>query len=150
MRAPFGFISLLLLPILLGSCVVGNTSPPSPAIPPPPAPHVDPVQLRGAESGKKQAFATWYALTPDCANAGYVTVKVAKEPLHGKIAIEPGEAYPAYPKDEDRAVCNKIKSPAMLVYYTSDAGFTGSDSVTLEAFGPMGRFWHNDYLIQVR
>jgi len=129
---------------ILASCVVVDSHGSQTNLPPP-APMV-----RGAISGKPQLFAEWYAVSPECASEGMVTVKVVKGPDHGSVKIEQGDGYPNYDKDNVRFACNKVKVPVTKVIYTSEQSYLGSDTVTLEAVGPAGRFFHNDYMINVR
>jgi len=38
----------------------------------------------------------------------------------------------------------------MVAYYTSEAGFTGTDNFSLETIFPTGGFTHQDYTMNVR
>ena len=116
-------------------------------------PGVSPSQtnlVRGAESGKKQRFANYYFTEGNCINSSLPTIKILKQPSHGQLSIEEGDAYANYPKDHPHAVCNGQKVRAMVVYYTSEAGFVGTDSLSLEVIYSNGTFMHNDYTINVR
>jgi hypothetical protein len=106
--------------------------------------------LRGAESGKKQKFNQYLFVQPDCTSSAIPTVKIVKQPSHGTITVEEGEAYPNFPKDNVRSVCNTQKIRAALAYYTSEAGFTGVDNFALEVIYPAGGFTHQDYTMNVR
>ncbi len=109
-----------------------------------------PPIAKGAESGKKQLFDTVSALNPDCTNAGEPVVTVVKPPVNGQITVEKGEAFPNFPKDNVRSACNTQKVPATLIYYTSNPGFTGIDSATIEILTPTGGLVRPVYAITVR
>jgi len=112
------------------------------------APQTTPV--RGAESGKKQRFNQYVFIQPDCSAPTLPTIKIAKQPFHGQLSIEQEEVYPNFPKDNARSACNSQKVKAMVAYYTSEAGFTGTDNFSLETIFPTGGFTHQDYTMNVR
>jgi hypothetical protein len=60
---------------------------------------------------------------------GYPTIKVAKAPHHGEVSVEEGTALADFGKDDARNVCNGKSVPATVIYYTSEPGFIGTDSV---------------------
>ncbi len=132
--------------LMLASCVVVTDK--TPAAPPQPTDAAP--QIRGAESGKRQLFASFAAVNPDCTTMGYPILKVVKPPDHGQIWIEQGTVFPNYDKDNVRSVCNGKAAPATVVYYQSDADFTGSDTVAFDRIGVAGAFGHHAYIINVR
>jgi hypothetical protein len=132
--------------LALTSCVVVSAPQSSNGGPPPPAA----PQVRGAASGVAQKFNAYYAVTPECTSAGPMTVKVVKAPEHGSLKIEDGEGYPNYDKDNVRFACNKVKVPVTQLVYTSNPNYVGQDTITLDAWGPGGRFFHQDFVINVR
>ncbi len=107
-------------------------------------------QFRGALSGAKQQIAQFTFVNPDCVTGGYPTLKVAKPPQHGQITIEEGTAYPEFAKDNVRSACNSKKVPSTLVFYTSEPGYVGSDSVALDRIGVLGAYGYHEYTINVR
>jgi hypothetical protein len=107
-------------------------------------------QIRGAVSGQKQVIVSFYATAPDCTSLGYPTLKLAKPPQHGQVSIEKGTAFAAFGKDDPRSVCNGKAVPATVIYYTSQPGFIGADSVDFERIGVAGAYGYHAYTINVR
>jgi hypothetical protein len=106
--------------------------------------------IRGAVSGRKQLIETFLAAKPDCTSPGYPTLKVAKAPQHGQVSVEQGTGVAAFPKENPRSACNGQEFPATVVYYTSEPGFTGTDSVDFERIGVAGAYGYHAYTINVR
>lgn len=107
-------------------------------------------QVRGAVSGQKQVIVSFYATAPDCTSLGYPTLKLAKPPQHGQVSIEKGAAFATFGKDDPRSVCNGKEVPATVIYYTSNPGFIGTDSVDFERIGVAGAYGYHAYTINVR
>ncbi len=107
-------------------------------------------QVRGALSGQRQLIATFYATAPDCTSLGYPTLKVAKPPQHGQVSVEQGAALATFGKDDARRVCNGKSVPATVVYYASDPGFIGADSLAFDRIGVAGAYGYHVYTINVR
>src|SRR5262249_26019473 len=105
---------------------------------------------RGAQSGKPQEIANFYATNPDCSNMGYAHVTVASPPQHGQFDIHDGETYPGFPKENIRSACNAKQVAAEIISYTSDAGFSGEDSVSIDVVQVGGGYRHFSYVIHVR
>ena len=59
-------------------------------------------------------------LNPDCSLAGSMTVKIRKEPRHGKVEIEDENAFPGYPSSSPKFHCNKVQVPMRMIYYTAE------------------------------
>ena len=106
--------------------------------------------IRGAESGKRQIINHYLTSNPDCSSNGYPNVKVTTPPEHGVVSIENGEGFPGFPKENVRSACNAKKLPAIVVYYTSQAGYAGTDKLSVECIFPEGGFTHIDYTVNVR
>jgi hypothetical protein len=88
--------------------------------------------VRGVDSNTRQVIDNYYSVEPDCSNPGYPEIKVLKMPGHGTVAVENGEAYPNFSKDNVRYECNKKKVASSQVTYESVAGFHGKDSFTIQ------------------
>jgi hypothetical protein len=131
---------------MLASCVTVNY----PTAEPRGAQAVQTQRVRGAISGQKQLIASFYATAPDCTSLGYPTLKLAKPPQHGQVSIEQGTAFAAFERNEPRSVCNGRKVPATVIYYTSEPGFIGTDSVAFERIGVAGAYGYHTYTINVR
>ena len=78
------------------------------------------------------------ALNPDCSVMGQTTVKIRKEPRHGKLEIEEENGFPYYAKDNSRFQCNNRQVPMKKIYYTAAENFSGSDKMELEGFFSSG------------
>src|SRR4051794_23978924 len=62
-------------------------------------------------------------LNPDCSLVGLTTVKVRKEPRHGKVEIENENGFSSYLSNNARFHCNKIQVPMTKIYYTSEDSY---------------------------
>ena len=96
-----------------------------------PAPKPNSV-VRGVDSGVRQIIDDYYSVTPDCGNMGYPEVRISQAPTHGTVAVENGETYPSFAKDNVRYDCNKKKIASSQVFYESSPGFHGKDSFTIQ------------------
>jgi hypothetical protein len=90
------------------------------------------VVVRGVDSGIRQVIDHYYSVEPDCSNPGYPEIKILKMAGHGTLAVENGETYPNFSKDNVRYECNKKKVAASQVLYESASGFRGKDSFTIQ------------------
>ena len=106
--------------------------------------------VRGALSGVRQQLNSFYNVNPDCTTGGYPTLKLAKAPQHGQVSVEQGMAFADYPKDNIRSACNGRSVPATLIYYMSEPGYVGADSVAFDRIGVSGGYGYHDYMINVR
>jgi hypothetical protein len=132
--------------LLLTSCVVVNTD--KAAVKQAAASEVK--EVRGALTGKRQMIAGFYNVNSACASGGYPTLKVLKGPEHGQVSVEQGVGYPNFGKDDPRSACAAKSFPGTELFYTSENGFTGSDSVTFERIGVSGGYARYEYTINVR
>ena len=78
-------------------------------------------------------------LNPDCSLAGPTTVKIRKEPRHGKIEIEDENGFPGYPSNNPRFHCNKIQVPMTKIYYTGEDNYGGKDTIESIQFDFLGK-----------
>ena len=106
--------------------------------------------VRGALSGQRQVLFSVYAIGSDCSSLGYPTLKVGKTPQHGDVTVEQGTALAGFGEGDARKVCNGRTVPATVVYYMSEAGFVGEDSVAFERIGVRGAYGYHVYIIHVR
>jgi hypothetical protein len=106
--------------------------------------------IRGAISGQRQDLGYSLLVLPDCTSGGLEDVRVVKAPEHGKVSIEQEDRIAEFNKDNVRSACNNQKFPGRVVYYTSDAGFTGTDTFAIERIAPGGWFNHHDFVVNVR
>jgi hypothetical protein len=116
------FAKLATLSLLLSACA---DTPGNPVIKPS-------TVARGVDSGTRQTIDDYYSVEPDCGNPGYPEIKILHMPAHGIVATENGATYPNFPKDNVRYECNKKKVASSEVFYTSNPGYHGRDSFTLQ------------------
>jgi hypothetical protein len=100
---------------------------------------INPVTLQKvALAGERIMIWGATALNPDCSVMGPTTVKIRKEPRHGKLEIEEESGFPHYAKDSLRSQCNTRQVPMKKIYYTAGENFAGSDQMELEGFFSSG------------
>jgi hypothetical protein len=88
--------------------------------------------VRGVDSGARQVVDNYYSVNPDCGNEGYPEIKVMQIPMHGTVAVENGDTYANFTKDNVRYECNMKKVASSQVSYESSPGFHGKDSFTIQ------------------
>jgi hypothetical protein len=91
-----------------------------------------------------------YSINPDCTSIGFTTVRVLEQPKHGKIEIENETGFTNFPARNPRAECNKRRSDGVAVIYEPEPGYTGTDSISLDAISPSGFLSKRHYAIDVR
>lgn len=104
---------------------------------------------KAVHSGQKERIAYFYALRADCESEGYPEIMVVRSPGKGSISTEQDKAYPQYTRDNTRFECDKNLAAATLVYYQSEPGFHGLDSVTIMIRFPDSTARTESYAIQV-
>lgn len=72
------------------------------------------------------------SVNPDCTSRGLNTVRVTQQPVHGTVRAEEARDFPTFPPNNIRSACNKTKVPGMALLYTPEAGFVGTDYLSLE------------------
>src|SRR5262249_47579515 len=82
---------------------------------------------RVVASSKNQRIGFFTSVTPECASAGEVEVRVTKQPEHGMVEITAATNYPNYPKENIRSKCNERKGKGMQVNYKSAEKYVGDD-----------------------
>lgn len=90
------------------------------------------IILRGVDSSTRQVVDNYYSVEPDCTNPGYPEIIVLRMPRHGTVAVQNGETYPSFSKDNVRYDCNRSKVATSQVTYESAAEFHGKDSFTIQ------------------
>jgi hypothetical protein len=92
----------------------------------------------------------YLSLNPDCTLMDYPVVKITTSPANGELFLSKGAAYPNFAASNPRSACNTKRSPAMIVEYRPNQGFTGSDSFTLDVIFPSGGERTDNYNITVK
>jgi hypothetical protein len=105
---------------------------------------------RVVPSGENRRIGFFYHLTPDCAQAGPVIVRVMKEPEHGKIEVVTVNDYPHYGKENIRSKCNAHKVKGHEIKYKSEAKYVGDDTADILVLWHTGFAWEIRYDISVR
>jgi hypothetical protein len=101
-------------------------------------------------SGGKQRVGFYTSLNPDCTMSGDITVRVTKQPEHGKVETAVVTEYVHYPKENIRSKCNQHRVKGVLVNYKAAEKYTGSDEFDLLLLYPHGTAWEIHYNISVR
>jgi hypothetical protein len=107
------------------------------------------LSSKAAHSGQKERIAYFYDLRADCESEGYPEIMVVRSPGKGSVSTEQDKAYPQYARDNPRFDCDKNLAAAILLYYQSEPGFHGRDSVTIMIRFPDSTAWTESYAIQV-
>lgn len=105
---------------------------------------------RVAASGKPLKLVQVYSANPNCTPTGEITMRIVTPPEHGRVTIRKGRVYSNFAESNPRSVCNRRGVVGHEAVYTSARGYTGSDSVTLEAIYPNGRYRRGSFSIDVR
>ncbi len=105
---------------------------------------------RVAASGKPLKLAQVYSAHPNCTPTGEITMRIVTPPEHGRVTIRKGRVFSNFSEANPRSVCNRRGVTGYEAIYTSARGYTGSDSVTLEAIYPNGSYKKGYFSIDVR
>jgi hypothetical protein len=89
-------------------------------------------------------------LDPDCTSNAFASVRVVEQPKHGDATLKQDTGFTSFPKDNPRFECNQKRSEGTALFYRSETGYTGKDSVTLELVYPDGRESGVRYSIDVK
>jgi hypothetical protein len=87
-----------------------------------------------AQSGKPVAVGAYINVKPDCSAGALPTIRLIKEPIHGKVVVKKGNA-----KATNYKKCLALEVPAYVVLYSSEKDFIGTDFLTVEVRFPAGR-----------
>jgi hypothetical protein len=91
-----------------------------------------------AASGVRLQLAFEAALNPDCSPIGETVVRIVTPPAHGTVAVESGKGFSSYASTNQRYHCNEKPSRGKFVYYKSNQGYTGSDTLTFQVIYATG------------
>jgi hypothetical protein len=107
-------------------------------------------RTRVVASDQKLRLDFLYSMNPDCTSMGFATVRIIEQPKHGRISVENGTGFTSFPQSNQRYECNKKRSDGVVVVYEPDSGFTGTDSVNIDAIYPLGTSNKRHYSIEVK
>ena len=65
-------------------------------------------------------------MNPDCSVIGMPTVHILEQPQSGKVAVENGTGFSAFPASNTRFKCNSNRSDGVVISYTPNPGYTGA------------------------
>lgn len=105
---------------------------------------------RVALSGATIELSQIAMVNPDCSNAGRPVIRVTQQPEYGRLIISNASVFPYFRPINPRSDCNWRRVPGVIIKYVSQRGYTGSDSVRLEAFYPNGQMRNGAFNITVR
>lgn len=71
---------------------------------------------------------------PDCTSGPLPTIRLLSQPEHGKVTVKPGKISATNYRQ-----CLALQVPALVAFYRSAAGFSGTDTLTLEIKFSNGR-----------
>jgi hypothetical protein len=91
-----------------------------------------------------------YSINPDCSSIGLATVRILEEPKHGKITVANEAGFTNFQRDDLRYECNKQKSEGVAIRYQPEAGYTGTDSVSVDVIFASGSSSKRRYSIEVK
>jgi hypothetical protein len=83
-----------------------------------------------ALSGERTKMGQAYDLNPDCTVAFVPSERLIVPPRHGKVEIVKADVFSNY-KSAPGKKCNTLRTKGVEEYYTSAAGYGGSDSYTI-------------------
>jgi hypothetical protein len=89
-------------------------------------------------------------LNPDCSPIGEPDVRVVKLADHGVVAVRAGDGYTNFVQANPRNHCNYRPTPGVNVTYTAERGYTGPDTVALDAIFPTGQEQQINYNLNVK
>ena len=90
------------------------------------------------------------SVNPDCSNAGTATVRITKQPEHGRVSIQQTRDFVFFRESNVRSACNRRRVAGVAVRYTAQRGFTGYDSVGVEMYYASGSKRWGTFNIQVK
>jgi hypothetical protein len=98
-----------------------------------PSANVIPVVL---SEQRTQVWRT-FNLNPDCSAADVIVAKVTKAGK-GQVEFEDNLGFSTYAKSSQKYRCNTQQTAGLSIFYTSPAGFKGTDSFEIELVNGRG------------
>jgi hypothetical protein len=105
---------------------------------------------RFAVSGTPQKLGFFSAVNPDCTTKGIPVLRVTRTTVHGSASISEDAGYPEFPAASPYYHCNRQRTQGVAISYTSNAGYIGDDTVSVEIIFPGGGYKTFDYSIIVK
>jgi hypothetical protein len=89
-------------------------------------------------------------LNDDCTSKRLPTIKVLREPVHGRVSTAISTGFPGYPPHDIRSACNGRRVPAIAVLYRAGKSSGLNDEVVFETVWISTSLWHSSYTISIR
>ena len=105
---------------------------------------------RVVPADQKRRIDIFYWIDPDCSSPELPSVRIIEHPANGRLSVERGTGFTAFPQNNPRFECNKRKSDGVSVVYQPAAQFTGRDTITVEIILPSGQSFKRRYVIDVK
>ena len=90
-----------------------------------------------------------YNLNPDCTPADAIVGKVTKQGK-GQVEFEENLGFSTYPPNTQKSRCNAQQTAGLSLFYTSPAGFRGTDIFGVEIVGGQGQSRKATFRITVK
>jgi len=103
-----------------------------------------------AVSGRAVRLDFFNTTNPDCSTVGRPTIRLIREPEHGRASVTHTADFPTFPASNIRSECNRRRVAGAAIYYVSQRGFIGTDYVLAEIIYASGTFTQWSYTINVR
>ena len=110
----------------------------------------DYIFQRYAIGGKKSVFGHYYGLKLDCTPVGWHEATLTKPPENGEAKLVETMTIINYNAPNPRVKCNGKSTKATALQYTPNKGYTGSDSIEVEAINDSGQRNTYTYNITVK
>ena len=104
---------------------------------------------KAVHAGAREKIDAYTALLPDCSSQGYPEMKIVGAPAHGTLTSVPGQDFPTYLKDDARSACNSKPGPSTQVFYQSEPGYHGKDTVAIIIRYPSSTTSAVKYLLEI-
>jgi molybdopterin/thiamine biosynthesis adenylyltransferase len=108
------------------------------------------VYERSTLQGRTISVENFYNLNESCRSIGVPSLRIASQPLAGRIYARNEMSNPSYTRSNPRFKCNSRSAPTLGVYYTPAPGFVGRDTMDIEVFWTDGDVWRYKVNIDVR
>jgi hypothetical protein len=108
------------------------------------------VYDRSALAGQTINIENFYNLNESCRSIGVPSLRVAGQPMGGRVYARSESTNPSYVRSNPRFRCNARRVPSLGVYYTPAPGFVGRDTMDIEVYWTDGDVWRYKVNIDVR
>lgn len=103
-----------------------------------------------AASGAEIQLYAAYSTNPDCSSSGQPIIRITQPPHHGHLTTKAAKVFTRFTPNNPRSVCNAMGAPGMKLFYRSQRGYVGDDSVAIDVFFPHGQNTQASFDITVR